>query len=144
MYKNVCINTLTTMGLNEFHLKSPRKKPFLICLLTHLSRQIRTKSGRLRHNCLCRLAGKSKTSPMISYIIFSLKVKTVKTHAFTSLTYFLNYSCTDVISIHISIYVFSCLVFILFLYKFCKSISRIRIFEKLRVIILELFHPIVH
>ena len=81
---------------------------------------------------------------MISYIIFSLKVKTVKTHAFTSLTYFLNYSCTDVISIHISIDVFSCLVFILFLYKFCKSISRTRSFEKLRVIILELFHPIVH
>ena len=78
------------------------------------------------------------------YIIFSLKVKTVETHASTSLTYFLSYSCTDVISINISIYVFSCLVFILFLYEFCKSISRTRSFEKLRVIILELFHPIVH
>ena len=91
-----------------FTSNNPEKKSLFNLPANHLSQQIRTKLGKLRHNYLCRLAGKSKTSPMISNIIFSLKVKTVETHAFTSLTYFLSYSCTDVISIHISIDVFSC------------------------------------
>ena len=57
--------------------------------------------------------------------------------SFTSLTYVL-------ISIHISIYVFICLVFILLLHESCKSIPRKCSIEKLRVNLLELFHPIVH
>ena len=58
--------------------------------------------------------------------------------SFTSLTYVL-------ISIHISIYVFICLVFIL--YYCCMNFpktSQERSIEKLRVNLLKLFHPIVH
>ena len=77
---------------------------------------------------------------MISNIIFSLKVKTAETHAFTHLfseLFLMGFQFT---------YLFHkrFLVFILLLYGFCKNNPRKRTFENLTVLLQELFHPMVH